>query len=172
MAKPRFRDLKKGKTLPTTAVKKPSKKKSLKTVAGTFPDKRTRSKAFITDSFMLLMPIMYIVFYLVMGGREGFAANMLLGWIYILVPLIFVQIVFIAKSGQTPGMRAYNIRVVDNDTLTTADFGQIVVRQILAPLSRLLFGWVFLFLRPDHRQPHEWLSRTALITTDDPRSAS
>ena len=167
MAKPRFRDLKKGKIPPTTVTKKSSKK-----VSETFPDKRTRSKAFITDSFMLLMPIMYAVMYLVMGGREGFAANMMLGWIDILVPLIFIQIAFIAKSGQTPGMRAYNIRVVDNNTLTTAGFGQIVVRQILAPISRLLFGWVFLFLRKDHRQPHEWLSRTALITTDDPRPSS
>ena len=167
MAKPRFRDLKQGKIPPTSAAEKPSKK-----VAGTFPDKRTRSKAFITDSFMLLMPIMYIVFYLVMGGREGFQTNMLLGWIYILVPLIFAQIAFIAKSGQTPGMRAYNIRVVDNRTLTTASFGQIVVRQIFAPISRLLFGWVFLFLREDHRLPHEWLSHTTLITADDPHSSS
>ena len=167
MSKPRFRDLKKGKISPETSTEKPSRK-----AREMFPDKRTRSKAFITDSFMLLMPVMYAVIYLVMGGREGFAANMLLGWIDILVPLIFIQIAFIAKSGQTPGMRAYNIRVVDNNTLTTASFGQIVVRQILAPISRLLFGWVFLFLRQDHRQPHEWLSRTALITTDDPRLAS
>jgi len=167
MAKPRFRDLKQGKVSSTTSTQKPSKK-----AIGTFPDKRTRAKAYITDSFMLLMPVMYAVIYLVMGGREGFAANMLLGWIDILVPLIFVQIAFIAKSGQTPGMRAYNIRVVDNRTLTTVSFGQIVVRQILAPVSRLLFGWVFLFLRDDHRLPHEWLSHTALITTEDPHTSS
>jgi len=162
MAKARFRDVKHGKVSPETSRKKPSTPSGV-----TFPDKRTRTKAFITDSFMLLMAIMYIVFYLVMGGREGFAANKLLGWIYILVPLIFVQIVFLAKSGQTPGMRAYNIRLVDARSFQSPTFSQIVVRQILAPFSRLLFGWIFLFVRKDHRLPHELLSGTTLIETDD-----
>jgi len=164
MAKQRFRDLKHGKVTPPKASGKDKTSKAI----GTYPDKRTRSKAFITDSFMLLMPLMYIVFYLVMGGREGFAANKLLGWIDILVPLVFIQIAFLAKTGQTPGMRAYNIRLADSQTLQQPTFGQIVLRQILAPFSRLLFGWALLFLRPDHRLPHELLSRTALITTDDP----
>jgi len=163
MAKQRFRDIKQGRI---TSAETP--KKQTKSSASIYPDKRTRSKAFITDSFMLLMPIMYIVFYLVMGGREGFQANMLLGWIYILVPLIFVQIVFVAKTGQTPGMRAYNIRVVDSRTLEPARFGQIVLRQVLAPFFRLFFGWVLMFVRADHRLPQEWISRTALIMTDDP----
>ncbi len=163
MAKQRFRDLKHGKVTPST----PPKANNTH-AAKIYPDKRTRSKAFITDSFMLLMPLMYIVFYLVMGGREGFAANKLLGWVYILVPLVFVQIAFLAKTGQTPGMRAYRIRLVESQSLGQAPFGQIVLRQILAPFSHLFFGWILMFLRSDHRLPHEVLSRTALITADDP----
>ena len=163
MAKQRFRDLKHGKVTPST----PSKAKNTQ-AGGIYPDKRTRSKAFITDSFMLLMPLMYIVFYLVMGGREGFAANKLLGWVYILVPLVFVQIAFLAKTGQTPGMRAYRIRLVESQTLDQAPFGHIALRRVLAPFSHLFFGWVLMFVRSDHRLPHELLSRTALITADDP----
>ncbi len=163
MAKPRFRDVKQGRVSSAFPSAKSSKRPQ-----AVYPDKRTRSKAFITDSFMLLIPIMYIVFYLVMGGREGFRANMLLGWIDILVPLIFVQIAFIAKTGQTPGMRAYTMRVVNSRTLQPAGFGQIVLRQILAPVSRLFFGWILMFFRADHRQPHEVISRTTLILTDDP----
>ncbi len=165
MAKQRFRDIKQGKI---SSVDKSEKKIKPQPPLGSFPDKRTRAKAFITDSFMLLMPIMYIVFYLVMGGREGFATNKLLGWVYILVPLVFVQIVFLAKSAQTPGMRAYNIKLVDAKTLQAPTFGQIAIRQIVSPFSRLLFGWIFMFLRRDHRQPQELISRTALINTDDP----
>jgi len=163
MAKPRFRDVKQGRVTPDKQEKKPGRKRD-----GIFPDKRTRAKGFVTDSFMLLMPVMYLVIYLVMGGREGFAANKLLGWVYILVPLIFIQIVFLAKTGQTPGMRAYNMRLVDSRILEPAGFGQIVVRQIVAPFSRLLFGWVLMFFRADHRQPHELISHTALVITDDP----
>ena len=163
MSKSRFRDVKHGKISP-----KPSPSARTSLGAKLFPNKRTRAKAFITDGFMLMMPIMYVVFYFVMEGREGFAANKLLGWVYILVPLVFVQIVFLAKSNQTPGMRAYDIRLVDARTLAPPTFGQIVLRQIIAPLSRLGFGWIFLYLRADHRQPHELLSRTALIITDNP----
>jgi uncharacterized RDD family membrane protein YckC len=163
MAKQRFRDLKQGKVTPV----KSSKKQSL-TSQMLFPDKYTRSKAFITDGFMLLMPIMYFVVYVVMGSLQDFAANKLLGWIYILVPLVFVQIVFLAKSGQTPGMRAYSILLVDAKTLEAPSFGQVVLRQIAAPVSRMLFGWAMMFVRADHRQPHELLSHTALIRVPDP----
>jgi len=135
MAKPRFRDLKHGKVSPARSSKKRSPASQV-----LFPDKRTRSKAFITDGFMLLMPIMYFVAYLVMGSLQDFAANKLLGWVYILVPLVFIQIAFLAKSGQTPGMRAYSIRLVDADTLEAPSFGQIVLRQIAAPVSRVLFA--------------------------------
>jgi uncharacterized RDD family membrane protein YckC len=165
MAKQRFRDLKHGKV----NTQKPEKPVSSTPKGPRFPNKRTRFKAAITDSFMLVMPIMYLVFYLVMGGREGFAANMLLGWAYILVPLIFIQIVFLAKSSQTPGMRAYNIKVVDAATLSSPTFGQIVVRQLLTLLSLFTFGWMLMFFRRDYRTLHELLSRTTLVVTDNPR---
>ena len=163
MAKPRFRDLKHGKT----ASPKPKSPRE-RAAHRLFPDKRTRAKAFVTDGFMLLMPIMYFVAYVVMGSLQDFAANKLLGWVDILVPLVFVQIAFLAKSGQTPGMRAYNIRVVDAQTLEAPSFGQIVVRQIAAPLSRVALGWIPYFTRADHRLAHELLSRTALIRVTDP----
>jgi len=75
MAKQRFRDVKKGKVTPSQKSKKNSESSSLP-----FATNFQKTKAAITDSFMLLMPIMYIVFYLVMGGREGFAEDKLMGW--------------------------------------------------------------------------------------------
>jgi hypothetical protein len=57
---------------------------------------------------------------------------------------------------------------VDARTLEAPRFGQIVLRQITAPFSRLLLGWILLFVRRDHRMPHELISRTALIRVDDP----
>jgi len=96
MAKQRFRDVKQGKV----TKEKPSKK--TKKLKHFYASPSLKLKAFLTDSFMLLMPIIYIVFYLVMGGREGFAAHKALGWLYILIPLIIVQTIFMYKSGQTP----------------------------------------------------------------------
>jgi len=60
---------------------------------------------------------MYVVFYLIMGGREGFSEHKALGWIYILVPLVIVQTIFMFKTGQTPGYRAYKLTLIDDSTV-------------------------------------------------------
>jgi uncharacterized RDD family membrane protein YckC len=159
MAKARFRDVKQGR------VSKESKKRT-KREEILYPTVGERIKAFITDSFMLLMPILYGVIYLVMGSREGFAQNMLLGWVYIVIPLVMVETIFIIKTGQTPGMRAYEMRVVDATTKEIPkSVGLVVVRQVLGVVDFLLFGWLLIFFRKDRRTPHEILTNTMLIKT-------
>jgi len=159
MAKQRFRDVKKGKIRPI--------EKREKRVEGNTPfaPNIQKIKSAITDSFMLLMPIMYIVFYLVMDGREGFAEHKLEGWIYILVPFILVQSLFMLKgNGQTPGYRNYNLKVVDIKTLETPPLSKIVLRNLSMLLSIVtIFGWLMMFLRKDRRGLHDLLSGTAVI---------
>jgi len=161
MAKQRFRDVKQGRIRPV------GKKKNRAPHQRKTPDagKAERFKAFITDSFMLLMPIMYIVFYLVMEGREQFAQQKLLGWLYILLPYVMITLVFLAKTGQTPGMRAYNIMVVDTSAGTIPPPGRLFIRQLLALADFFFFGWIVMFFRSDHRTPHEILTHTSLVRT-------
>jgi uncharacterized RDD family membrane protein YckC len=159
MAKQRFRDVKQGKAKPVEAQTKSSS--SPQREYATVGDKL---KAFLTDSFMLLMPIMYVVFYLVMGGREGFAAHKALGWLYILIPLIIVQTLFMYKTGQTPGYRAYNIEVIDESTGARPSLFLILFRNLAAVLSMAtIFGWMLMFFRKDHKNLHDLLSNTAVI---------
>jgi len=159
MAKQRFRDIKQGRVSQNPLQKKKKDQGKLRR-AGL----GNRLKAAITDSFMLVMPLMYIIFYLVFGGREGFAAHKLLGWIYILLPLIVVQVLFMSKSkqGQTPGMRAYNLALVDLKTDKKPVTGVIIYRQMLTLLSLFSFGWITMFFRKDRRTLHELLSGTTL----------
>jgi len=158
MAKQRFRDVKQGRVTPDRSQQKKQTPNS--SHAGV----TVRLKAAITDSFMLVMPLMYIVFYLVFGGREGFAAHKLLGWIYILLPLVIIQVIFMSRSklGQTPGMRAYNLALVDTKSHAKPPTGVILYRQMLSLLSLLTFGWMTMFFRKDHRTLHELLSGTTL----------
>ena len=158
MAKQRFRDIKQGKITPLASNDKQKKEKRLRARLG------SRLKAAITDSFMLVMPLMYGVFYAVFGGREGFSQHMLLGWIYILIPLIIIQILFMSRSkeGQTPGMRAYNLALVDLKTGTKPETGVIIYRQMLTLFSLVTFGWLTMFFRKDRRTLHELLSGTTL----------
>lgn len=154
--KQRFREVKKGK--------KTLQEEKQTSPAHPYAKASMKIKAFLTDSFMLLMPIMYVVFYLVMDGREGFREHMLMGWIYILVPLIIVQTLFMIKSGQTPGYRNYNLEIIDDATGRRPGGGIILCRNVCAVLSFFsIFGWVMMFFRKDAKTLHDLLSRTAII---------
>ena len=153
MAKQRFRDIKKG-------IVKKEKKQEIP-----FATNWQKTKSALTDSFMLLMPIMYAVFYLVMGSREEFRDNMLMGWIDILIPFIAIQSAFFYfGDGQTPGYKNYDLKVVDISTLKRPSLIKIVIRNILMVFALIsLFGWAIMFFRKDKRGLHDILSGTAVI---------
>ncbi|MBA1421405.1 MAG: RDD family protein [Epsilonproteobacteria bacterium] len=169
--KQRFRDVKQGKgQAPSSNQKSSSKQKSTKPIKH-YATAGLKIKAFLTDAFMLLMPIMYIVFYLIMDGREGFAAHKLLGWIAILIPLVIVQTLFMFYSSQTPGYRAYNIKVIDEKTGQKPSLFSILFRNLSAILSLFtIVGWVMMFFRKDSKTLHDLLSATAVVTTDAPKT--
>ena len=156
MAKRRFRSVKQGKLTqnkPLTETTYPYAKTSLKI------------KAFLTDSFMLMMPILYVVIYLIMGGREGFAAHRALGWLYIFIPLVIVQTIFMIKTAQTPGYRAYDLEIIDESTGKKPTSFIILFRNLCAVLSFFsFFGWVMMFFRKDAKTLHDLLTHTAIIT--------
>ena len=158
MAKQRFRDIKQGKVKEQVPKVKPASKQDNYASIG------LKIKAFITDSFMLLMPIMYVVFYFVMDGREGFAEHKLAGWLYILIPLIIVQTIFLQKTGQTPGYRAYNITLIDEKTKERPSLFVILFRNLAAILSFFtIIGWMLMFFRKDNKNLHDLLSATAVV---------
>lgn len=158
MAKQRFRDIKQGKTQEETPKAESSSNKDDYASVG------LKIKAFLTDAFMLLMPIMYVIFYLVMDGREDFAAHKLLGWFYILLPLVIVQTIFMHFTGQTPGYRAYNITLIDENTKKKPSLFVIIFRNLTAILSLFtLLGWALMFFRKDNKTLHDLLSATAVV---------
>lgn len=157
MAKNRFRKIKQGVKVPNNTDTLPIR---------AYAKSGSKIKAFLTDSFMLLMPIMYVVFYLIMDGREDFAAHKLAGWLYILAPLIIVQTLFMIKTGQTPGYRAYGLKIIDESTGEKPAAGIILFRNACAVLSFFsFFGWIMMFFRKDHKTLHDLLSHTAVIYT-------
>jgi len=159
MAKQRFREIKQGRI--QEEVPKKVKPASTK---GDYASVGLKIKAFLTDAFMLLMPIMYVVFYLVMDGREGFAENKMLGWFYILLPLVIVQTIFMYFTGQTPGYRAYNITLIDENSKEKPSLFVIIFRNLAAILSFFtLLGWALMFFRKDNKTLHDLLSATAVV---------
>ncbi len=162
MAKQRFREVKQGKKQEHPATVK--KKTKTETNGTIYAPVSLKIKAFLTDAFMLLMPIMYVVFYLVMDGREGFAQEKFLGWIYILIPLIIAQTLFMHFTGQTPGYRAYGITLIDEQTKDKPSFFIVLFRNASAVLSLFtILGWALMFFRKDNKNLHDLLSATAVV---------
>jgi uncharacterized RDD family membrane protein YckC len=149
----RFRDIKQQKS-----------KEGAKSIGDNNAHFLVKIKAFVTDSFILLMPIMYIVFYFIMDGREDFAQHKIAGWLYILVPLIIIQSIFFYLSGQTPGYKAYGIRLIDATTKNKPSFGIIIFRNLAALLSFFsIFGWMIMFFRKDYKNLHDLLANTTTV---------
>jgi len=165
----RFRDVKQGKTTVITNKKLKEKKPSFP--PNIYASVRLKIKAFLTDAFMLVMPIMYVVFYLIMDGREGFSEHKVIGWSYILIPLILVQTVFMHFTGQTPGYRAYNITLIDEHTKNRPSLFVILFRNLSAILSLFtLLGWALMFFRKDNKTLHDLLSATAVVIIHDSKN--
>jgi uncharacterized RDD family membrane protein YckC len=161
MAKQRFRKIKQNKADPATTLPK-----QMETSPFAYANAKMKMKAFLTDTFMLMMPVMYIVVYLVMGSLQAFSQHRLLGWIYIFVPLVVIQTLFMGISAQTPGYRAYGLKVIDTHTGKKPSWGITLFRNLAAILSALtVIGWLMMFFRKDSRTLHDLLSGTAVIVT-------
>jgi len=159
--KPRFRDIKKGNR-PNKANNKSSRKSSID-----YAPIGLKIKAFITDLFMLLMPLMYISTYLVIGSLQEFQEHRIEGWLYILIPNFIIVFLFFWRSGQTPGCRAYAIELVDSKTLQEPHFLAIILRYYFEILSIIsIFGLFIAFFRDDKKTLHDLLSGTVLIETN------
>ncbi|BCD63142.1 hypothetical protein NitYY0826_C2036 [Nitratiruptor sp. YY08-26] len=128
-----------------------------------------RLKAFLTDTFMITMPIIYIVIYFIMGSREGFRDHMAQGWLYIIIPHMLIVTLLWSIKGQTPGMKAYNIKITRfNDPNRLPNFFQSLLRYIFMPISILsVIGVAIALFRKDKQTLHDLISFTRLVKVAD-----
>lgn len=154
----RWRDVKKGK------IKKENKEPS-KTTSTTYNYAHPveRIKAFITDMFMIMMPIMYITTYVILDGKDAFQAN---NNAHFLSTAVFglIIIIFWTKTGQTPGFKAYDIKLINDNTGKEPSFLLATARYILFIVSAAtLLGMIFPFFREDKKTLQDILLQTSVI---------
>lgn len=130
-----------------------------------------RIKAFITDAFLLSMPLFYIVIYFVFDGLrgvDGVEGHRLEAWLFILIPLGFIVSLFWIKTGQTPGMKAHSLKVIDNTTKEKPSFSMAILRFFFFNVAFFsFFGLLLSFLREDKRGLQDLLSGTSIIKVSD-----
>ena len=123
-----------------------------------------RLKAFLTDTFLITTPILYIVIYLIMGSGEDFAQNRSLGWGIIFAVHASIILIFWLKNGQTPGLRAYEIKLVDSITKQRVSVIQVLIRYITTLFAVISIFLLFLpFFNKDKKTIQDIFSNTIII---------
>jgi len=123
-----------------------------------------RFKSFLLDSFLLSTPIVYLVMYVIMGGGDSFSENRILGWTSILAfhfPIIVI--LWIAKK-QTPGLKAYELELLDDTTHERISLLQAVIRYFVTLISILSIFLLFIpFFRKDKKTLQDIISNTIIL---------
>ncbi len=140
-------------------IKKPQKIKP-KYIYARFSD---RVKSFITDMFMIYMPIMYLITYVVLNGKNEFQNSTIGPFIAVsLYGLIYAFL--LSKFGQTPGKKAYDLKVVDDKTGDTIGFFRSLLRYIMFLLTMTTVLGAFLpFYRKDKKSLHDLVCNTLVV---------
>lgn len=160
----RWRDTKKGKVIPKKEKKVKEIKEKLLLTDENFVSLAARMKAFVIDTFLINMPIMYFTIYVLMGGGSEFTQNMAYGWLIIFSMNFIVVMSFWAIKAQTPGLKAYEGILVNSITKKKISIIQAFVRYMMTLLCILSFVGMFLpFLRKDKKTLQDLLSNTCVI---------
>ncbi len=123
----------------------------------------SRLKAFLTDSFLITTPITYIVMYLILGGGEGFANNRFLGWSLILGFVALIIIFFWYIKFQTPGMKAYSIKLVSLKE-GRVSFFQTVIRYFATLFAIISIFLIFVpFFNKDRKTFQDIISYSKIV---------
>ena len=124
----------------------------------------SRLRAFLTDTFLITTPIFYVVIYLIMGSGESFAQDRTTGWLMILFVHASIILFFWLVKSQTPGLKAYSIKLIDNKTKQKISFIQAIIRYITTLIAVISIFLMFLpFLRKDKKTFQDILSNTLII---------
>jgi len=149
----RWRDIKKGQ--------KPKLKEKKEHIP--FAPIPLKIKAFLTDMFMIMMPLAYTITYVVMNGKDDMQSSLVarnsLWIIYGIIMILFWSI-----KGQTPGYKAYGLKVVDAKTKQKPSFLKSFLRYIFFVVSStIIIGELVAFFRDDKKTLHDLLSGTYVV---------
>lgn len=152
---PRWRDVKKGQVDHNTESPEPFEYDSV--------SYWKRLKATVIDMFLIYTPTLYIITYFILDGKNDFQSNTIAQFVAVAVYAL-VAATFISAKGQTPGKRAYEIKVVDCQSGKNVSWFRALIRFVLFLFScTILIGVLMPFWRADKKALHDLLSLTCVI---------
>jgi uncharacterized RDD family membrane protein YckC len=122
-----------------------------------------RIKAFITDMFMIYMPIMYFITYIVFNGKEDFQESQLAPFIAVSI-YAFIYSILLSKFGQTPGKKAYDLKVVDDKSGDYIGFFRSLLRYFMFLLTATtIIGALLPFYTKNKKSLHDLICNTLVV---------
>lgn len=122
-----------------------------------------RAKAFLIDIFLLYVPIVYSCYFL-LGSKEAFKSNQMA--IFLCSALFgLIQGVFLRIKAQSPGLKAYDLYLIDKKTGRKLSFLRIILRYIIFLIGCAFFfiGLFISFMRKDALTLHDLLSQSYIV---------
>jgi uncharacterized RDD family membrane protein YckC len=157
----RWRDAKKQKNNNTEEAKK------TEFIYGLCTSPLNRVKAFITDMFLIMMPIMYITTYIIMDGKDSFQGSETARWLTMIIYGV-ITVIFWVKKGQTPGSKAYDLILIDDKTQKTLSPLKATLRYILFIVSAVsILGFLIPFFRKDKKTFQDLVMQTSVIRIEE-----
>ena len=122
-----------------------------------------RIKAFITDMFMIMMPIMYITTYIIMDGKDSFQSSETARWLTMLIYGI-ITVLFWVKKAQTPGLKAYDLHLIDDNTNKPLSYVVAIARYLMFIISAVsIVGALLPFFRKDKKTLQDVIMQTSVV---------
>lgn len=122
-----------------------------------------RVKAFIVDLFMIYAPILYVITYVVMNGKDDFQSSQLAPFAGVTIYAI-IYALLLSKLGQTPGKKAYDMRVVDDNSGNNVSFIRALLRFVIFLFTATTLLGLFLpFYRKDKKALHDLVCGTVVV---------
>jgi len=122
-----------------------------------------RVKALITDMFMIYAPILYFITYGVMDGRDDFQSSQVAPLVGVLLYGV-VYAFLLSRFAQTPGKKAYEIKVLDIKNGKNLSFVMAFVRFVAFLFSATIIVGLFVqFFRKDNRALHDLIAQSVVV---------
>lgn len=156
----RWRDTKKGQS-------KTAQNQKQTKIYGLCTSPLHRIKAFITDMFLIMMPIMYVTTYVIMDGKDSFQGSEIARWITMIV-YGGITVAFWVKKGQTPGYKAYDLILIDDKTQKTLPLLKAILRYFMFLVSAVsILGFLIPFFRKDKKTFQDLVMQTSVIRIEE-----
>jgi uncharacterized RDD family membrane protein YckC len=100
-----------------------------------------------------------------MGSGEAFSEDRIKGWSIILIVHLLLIIFFWYVKSQTPGLKAYQLKIVDVISKDKISLAQSLIRYVATLFAVVSFFLIFLpFIRKDKKTFQDIVSNTIIVS--------